>query len=234
MTDARQILRRRRALFSRVTAARDAAPYGTSERDRLDDAAARATQRLSAAAQALTPITGETTPLRKWRVRLLRERRSLRAAHSHLDLAHAALQCATADVFSDVPLIRVRTEKRFIPDNCATHCVTAAQHIEDAREASNVASRCLPITLPAQLRLRTIARRTAVSALESVVGTRRRITMLESQCNEQLAALAASHASVLLDKEHSPASSSCSVDSMRQLPELKRALNLLLTLAPPA
>ncbi len=233
MTDARKILRRRRALFSRVTAARDAAPYGTSERDRLDDAAARATQRLSAAAHALTPTASTTTtPLRKWVIRLLRERRSLRAAHAHLDLALSALRQATADVFSDVPLLRVRSEKRLIADTCAQHCATAASHIDDARCASPVAARCLPESLLAQLRLRSIARRTAVSALEAVSGTRRRLSTLEAQCTEQLAALAASNASVMLDDQQSPAS--CTVDSMRQLPELRRALNLLLTLAPPA
>lgn len=253
-SDAVQVLARRRCLFDRLTAERDAAPIGSAERATLEVATARCAQKLASCAaevlranaarrvvrthdRPLPELEGAlatASTLGKWRFRLTRELASLRAAAWQLDAASAALTHATADVFSDVPLVRTRAERKLVATAARTHCAAAAEALDAARTTAPFVRRALPAATSARLRNRGTARAAAAAAQPDVEHAARRLSEVVTACDDELVALTAAHAeldeAIMRASELQCAREAGRCDSMLQLPTLKRALCLLITL----
>lgn len=234
-------LARRRALFTRITAARNASSHGTAERARLEDVCERSATRLTESANTILQTLGGPAlpygPLKKWRIRLSRELSSLRSASSHLSacLKTVASSSHADDTFADA------AQRKKVRNIEETDCKIGASQLDKARQACAFVSREIPQQLPLSLRHQrnTGVTNEAVSVVSKVL---RKVARYLRQVTEELALLAAADAEMKLTQMQAKCSSASTSKkkenmaagygySVCQLVDLKGALGLLIALS---
>jgi len=239
---------RRRIILTRISTARNSVPLHTPERARLEEACKKAVVSLAETASSVlqsdmycTSFSSDDSLL-KWRTRLTRELSSLRCALFHLSDAKHSLSSAIAENVGE----NVRYNPRGKSFSIGRHCNTAASHLEKARSVCAYVRREISDQL--SMRLQSSRKNISLEAHTRISEVYGKVNRFETQAIEQLAILAAaeaemvvcgthSHTTTRLNMTRSASSSSsemeigtsCTRDS--QLPHVKRALCLLMTLA---
>lgn len=222
--EALALLVRRRAVFERLTTARDATNKGTSERVRLECVCEKSAVRLmeianmvvesnAARHEILTalspvPVSRRVSYVYKWKRRITHELNILSAALTHLFNAKQFLTVAAGDVFAGVPILRTRLDidigigrkhnNNAMPSIQERHAEIAAAYIQAARDVCTYVRRAICGSLPLQLGNLPAciepANAVPKKALETVSKVHRNVRKYEIQAKEQLAILAAEDA----------------------------------------
>lgn len=250
-------LARRRSILTRISTDRYAAPLDTPERYRLEEACKKAVVSLAesashvlqsnalssysnssvsspdASSSSITITTdsdininsnsSSNTSFPKWRTRLTRELSSLRCSLLYLEDAKQTLYAAVTENVGTT----INNNPRGKSFSIGRHCYTAASHLEKARCVCKFVRKEIPGQL--SLRLQSSKRNIALEAHTAISEVHRKVREFETQVIEQLAILAAAEAEIAFSATDT--NLGCYDRSTCELPHLKRALCLLMTLA---
>jgi len=221
---------RRRALLARITSARNKTERGSPEADRLEVACAKAVKLLSQSATVILESekagfsSQNDNSIMKWRIRLAKELVALRRALTYLLRASISLSLATSSDVVSLPRSN---------SSSMSYYKNAGVYIDKARQTCTFVSREIAEDVSTKLLTYTISRRNhAHESLARIADVYRKVNSFETKATEQLAFLAATEAEMVLSREKSTIQQTMiRRNSTAQLPDLKRALCLLMTLA---